>query len=59
MNYELQTALTHLDEKSERFFVAEALSDTDITIKRYAIEILQDLTPTKATKRLIQRIRLY
>ena len=43
MNYELQAALTHLDEKSERFFVAEALSDPDITIKRYAIEILQDL----------------
>lgn len=59
MNYELQVALTRLHEKSERYYVAEALSDPDITIKRYAIEILKDLSPTKATTQLIQRIRLY
>jgi hypothetical protein len=59
MNFEVLYALKLIDIKTNPYLVREALEDYDITMKRYAHEILLDLRPTDATAVLIEKVRLF
>ncbi|MDF1663228.1 MAG: hypothetical protein P1V97_15740 [Planctomycetota bacterium] len=59
MNFEVMLALKLINKKTNPYLVREALDDYDITYKRYAREILFDLTPTDATELFIEKVRLY
>lgn len=59
MNFEVMHALRLISQKTNPYLVREALDDYDITFKRYAREILHDLTPTDATELFIEKVRLY
>jgi hypothetical protein len=59
MNFEVLYALKLIDKKTNPYLVREALEDWDITFKRYAHEILRDLSPTDATELLVERVRLF
>lgn len=58
MNFEIKFALSTLENKTDPYFVREAVAEQQVP--REAVEALKDLEADRtATRRLIQMLRLY